>query len=174
MQKDTHTTPDDFAVFLETFAAFTRSTHTLDAIQREADAELSDLIERLEKDYAAAKAATQALEAALVATIKLHPEWLNGKSSITTMHGTLASRSSKALQIGSELRTIALIKAQRPTEAATLIRQSEEVDREALEVLSDEELLTLDVLRDQNVRWTAKPATVTLGDAAKPKKGAVK
>lgn len=174
MQKDPKTQPNDFAVFLETFAAFTRATHALEAIQRDADTELAELIERLEKDYVAAKSAAQGLEAALVATIKLHPEWLNGKTSIATMHGTLASRSSKALQIPSEMRTLALIKSLRAGEADTLIRQCEEVDREALEVLSDEELLALEVLRDENTTWKAKPATVTLGEAAKPKKGAAK
>lgn len=158
----TNDTKTDYHAFLETFALFTRVAHELASLESDADKELHELIERHEEDWRHYSATRKAAHDALVDHITAHPEWLNGKKSLVTVHGTIASRAATGLQIPNETRTLALIKELHP---GAFIRTEEHPDREALERLTDEELLALEILRDRRVTWTAKPAAVKFGEA---------
>jgi uncharacterized protein YjiS (DUF1127 family) len=171
----THTKPStDYQLFLETFAVFTAATRDLAELDASIQKETDELIEGHKKEYLAATAAVKDAEDALKQWALLHPEWFNGKKSLTTPDGTLSKRVTKALDIENEALTTRLILARFAPElklaellgaAAEFLHVEIKPDREALEKLNDAELKDLGIKRSVSEAITPKPRKLDLGKA---------
>lgn len=170
-----HTKPStEFHLFLETFAVFTEATRNLAELEVTIQRESDEVIEDHKKEYLAATAAVKDAQDALKQWAILHPEWFNGKKSLTTPHGTLAKRVTTALDIENEAITTRLILAKFAPEvklaellgpAAEFLHLEIKPDREALEKLNDAELKELQIKRSVSEAITPKPRKLDLGKA---------
>src|SRR5687767_6345501 len=102
-------TDTDFAEFLSTFAVFLESSRRLEEISQRTNAEVDELLRRTQHVYTANLALNRSAEESLKRFALAHPEWFQGKKSLTVAQGTIAKRQTCAIQCEDPERTVALI-----------------------------------------------------------------
>ena len=157
----------DFQEVVNLLAVFTEAANRLADIEAAANEEFAGIIDEYKKDYAQAQEASVKSEAALETICRGHPEWFVTARSIKTPYGKVQFHRGTKLVIDNEEATCRLIRATLPDLAASLIRSVEEPDKEALEVLGDEQLAALMVRRVVDDSFSATPARVDFGKAVK-------
>jgi len=96
-----------------------------------------------------------------------NPQWFVKSKSLKTPYGTVQFRSTTKLIASSPDVTIALIKADGEEQKGLYLRQSEELNLEALEKLDDHQLARLHITRETSESCTVKPIKIDLGKAVK-------
>ena len=142
-------------------------------LSKEVDDIIREAVDERRKEFTELQAAIQSAKEGAEAICTSHRNWFGGKKSLELLHGTCAFKASKSLEVANERATIALIRAEEtPENASKLIRVVEEVDKEALESLSDEELAKFGLHRLEKESFSVKPRKIDLAKVAatEPKK----
>lgn len=125
-----------------------------------------DLVDEHREEYAKLQEAISKVNANIEAIALVNPQWFEQKKTLTTPYGEVKSRKSTTLEVPNEEVTIVLLEQLGP-EAAAFIRTKKELNLEALEQLSDEELKRIRITRVVKETITAKPKQIDMGKAAK-------
>lgn len=133
------------------------------ALQAQINQEYLDLVDVHRLEYSVNQKIIADTESAIETIVRRHPEWLSKRKTLKTPYGEVKSTCFPKLDVPSEEASIRLIKvSNRETD---FIRTKEELDKEALEKLSDEELSKFGITRRPSESITIKPAEVELGKA---------
>jgi hypothetical protein len=178
-------TTEDFQEMINLLAVFTAATNQLNDLQSEANEDMLEWLDTAKGEYASLQETLTKAEAALEIIARRHPEWFQTKKSIKTPYGVVKLTSSTSLEIPNEEATLVRMELKKErsqilAEAAraegkefpvfdpeAFIRTTRELDREALEKLSDLELAELGITRVVEENFSVKPATLDLGKAVK-------
>ncbi len=195
IQKETVKPTDPFVLFLETFEHHTAAVQTMEKIDLAVNAKVAQMVSAESANgtaYRAASAQKLTTQEALIEAVKAHPEWFAGKKTINTPHGAIAKRASSSLAVADERVTLSkIVEGHADNEGLAAIFQKETLgeimehlsDRllgparhylnleitlnlEALEKLTDRDLLRLGVRRVESETITVKPLVVKIGTAA--------
>ena len=158
-----------FKNLVNLLAVFSEATARLTEFQAELDKSTLDLIDEHKTTYAELQRTLTEAETALEVICLAHTEWFTEKQTLKTPYGSVAFRRSTKLQVANEELTIALIqKAEAANgEATGLLRETVELDLEALEKFDDTALKLFRVTRLHNTGFSVKPAKIDLGKAVK-------
>lgn len=168
MRRTTDTPPatPDFEEVIKLLAVFSAASNTLRQIEADANGELLEMIDEFKKDYAAAQEAATKAESALETICRAHPEWFQTARSIKTPYGKVQFHRGTKLDIANAEATCRLLRATLGDEQAKpYIRSVEEPDKEALEVLPDDQLARVMVKRVVDDSFSATAAKVDFGKA---------
>lgn len=167
--------PTDYTLFVELLQRFSSLSNDLALIEGDmTECQLKAATAAI-TEYAVLQEQVAQLEQRIAAIFAAHPEWREKDSkSIKTPFGSVSCKETKKLKVQNEAVTITLIKALAAAEPKSetwpaLLRVTTELDKEALEKLSDEQLEQLGVTREVTEPITVKPFKA---DAAKAVKAA--
>lgn len=155
----------DYENLVKLLAILSEATARQTALEAQFNQEYLDAIDGHLAEYAANQKALSDAEAAIVLIAERNPGWFIKPRTVTTPYGSVKSTSSRKLDAPSESASIRLIKA--AGREAEFVRVVEELDREALEKLTDDELAEFGILRKPTETVKVTPATVDLGEAVK-------
>lgn len=169
-----NTAPDpkseDFTNLVNLLSVFTEATHRLAEMEANLNGEMMATIDDYKKDYATMQKTLTETETALEVIATRHPEWFEEKKGLKTPYGTVKFTSSNPIEVGNEELTIELIKRDAKglgLDGSKLIRTCEELNREALEALTPEQLASFRLKRVAKQNFSVVAAKVDLGKAVK-------
>lgn len=157
------TASSDYKNLVDLFAVLAEAQDQKITLQASLNQASRELIDEHRKEIVELETTITQADSAIEVICRRHPEWFEKVKTLKTPYGAASFRKSSELVAPSEDATIALIKAS--GRAADFIRVTEDLDREALEKLSDEELGKLGLFRKTEDKFAAKPAKVDLGKA---------
>jgi len=160
---DQLTTNADYKNLVDLLAVLGEATDQLDDLQARLNQDSRELIDEHRADFVKLQTTIADAEQSIETLCRNHPEWFAKKQTLTTPYGQCAFRNSSSLTIPSEDATMALIR--QTGRAGDFIRTTEELDKEALEKLSDAELAALGILRTKEKKFSAKPGKLEIGKA---------
>lgn len=177
---------DDFKEMVNLMALYTEAHNSLVAMETDCNTDLLEIIDEHKGDYAVLQEALTKAEAALEVIALRHPEWFAQKQSIATPYGAVKFHNSTKLIVPNEEVSILLIHqkglaASNAAEATggtpsfddgKYVRVKEELNLEALEGMTDEELKEFRIKRVPNKTFSVKPAKIDMGKAVKEAVGA--
>lgn len=166
MQINTTTAAKHYKDLVDFLAILTDGTARLAALELDLQNEYIEAVDERREDYAAIQEAIGKAETVIRDLALQHPEWFAEAKTITTPYGKVQSRTSTKLEIANEDVTLALLKQLGP-DSAPFIRTTEEINREALEALPDDELARIRVKRVTAENVTITPHKPNLGKAVK-------
>lgn len=161
---------EDFKNLVDLLSIFSEATHRLAEMEANLNSEMMAAIDDYKKDYAAMQKTLTETETALEVIATRHPEWFTEKKGLKTPYGTVKFTSSNPIMVGNEELTIELI--ERDAEAAgldpkTFIRERKELNIEALETLTPEQLAAFRLKRVPRQNFSAVAAKLDMGKAVK-------
>jgi len=147
-------------------AIYSETHNNMTALQASVQGDYMELIDAHKPEYAKLQALLGETEASLEILAKEHPEWFpEDRKSIKTPYGTVKLTTATSLVVANEEATILLI--QHAGMGEKFLRQKTEINREALETLTDEELKPLRVKRVKDQSFSVTPAKLDMGKAVK-------
>lgn len=177
---------EDFQEMINLLAVFTAATNQLNDLQSEANEDMLEWLDTAKGEYASLQEKLTKAEAALEIIARRHPEWFQTKKSIKTPYGVVKLTSSTSLEIPNQEATLVRMELKRERsrliadiaesegkeippvfDPAAFVRTHVELDREALEKLSDLDLAELGIRRVIEENFSVKPAALDLGKAVK-------
>lgn len=157
---------NDYKNLVDLLAVFSEATNRMTALQASVQSDYMELIDVAKSEYAKLQKTLGDAEAALEALTLAHPEWFSDdRKSIKTPYGTVKLTKSTSLKIPNEEATIILIEAAGRGE--DFLRSKQEINREALEQLTDAELKPLRVKRITGQSFSVVAAKLDMGKAVK-------
>lgn len=160
---------DHFANMVNLLAVFTEATNRLQELETETNSALQEIIDEHKGRYASLQSVLTETEQALEVIAKSHPGWFQVRKSIKTPYGTLKTTSGTKLVAENEEVSIVLIQSEARVNpsfpACDYLRQSVELDREALEKLEDEELAKFRIRREKTFGVKVEAAQLDMGKA---------
>lgn len=160
---------DHFANMVNLLAVFTEATNRLQELETETNSALQEIIDEHKGRYASLQSVLTETEQALEVIAKSHPGWFQVRKSIKTPYGTLKTTSGTKLVAENEEVSIVLIQSEARVNpsfpAGDYLRQSVELDREALEKLEDEELAKFRIRREKTFGVKVEAAQLDMGKA---------
>lgn len=164
----------DFKNLVNLLAVLSEATTRQDALAVQMKEEYLERVDEHRAEYSANQAAIGEAEAAILVIVRRHPEWFGRKKTLTTPYGEVKSTSSSKIDVPSEEASIRLIEAAgRSTE---FIRTTKELDKAALDRLTDAELAEYGIRRLPTETIKVSPIEIDLGkavaDTAKEKEAA--
>lgn len=115
--------------------------------------------------YAKLQSTVSETEAALEAIARRNPSWFGEKKNVTTPYGVVKFTSSSELVIADENVSVQLINAL--GDGKRFLRTVQVLDKEALDKLSDTELLRFAIVRKAKENFKVSTEVVDLGKAVK-------
>jgi len=164
MSTTTIPSPKDFTDLVNILAELSDANNQLKQLQTDMDREHLATVHGYREQYAALQKRVSDAEAALEVIAARNPQWFADEKTVETPYGDVKRTTSKKLEIPSEEASIARIKAAGKDE---LLRVEVTINKEAAELLSDEELAKFGIHRKKTENYNAKPATIDLGKAIK-------
>jgi len=144
-------------------AVVAETNQRLGELQGGIDADLRIAVDQSKDDYIEFQTKQSEAEASIELLARRNPQWFEKKKTLTTPYGSVKLTESSSIEVKNESATIALIKHLGVAE--DFLRTTEELNKEALEALSDEELALYGLARKRGECCTIKPAKVELGKA---------
>ena len=161
---------EDFTNLVNLLSVYSEATHRLAEMEANISSEMMNLVDDYKKDYAGMQLTLTEAERALEVIATRHPEWFTETRGLKTPYGTVKFRQSKVLVIGNEELSIEVITrdaAKLGLDPTQLIRSHKELDKEALEKLTDEQLKAFRITRQPKDNFSAVAAKVDMGKAVK-------
>lgn len=155
----------DYKNLVDLLAIFSEATARQNALAAQLNQEYLDKVDEHKPEYTENQEKLSQAEAAIDALVELHPEWFEKKKTLTTPYGGVKISTGKKIVATSEEASMRLIRAAK--KADEFIRTKDELDREALEDLTDEELSKYGLVRQNTVTVKIIAAEVELGEAVK-------
>lgn len=155
----------DYKNLVDLLAIFSEATARQNALAAQLNQEYLDKVDEHKAEYTENQDKLSQAESAIGALIDRHPEWFDKKKTLTTPYGQVKVSSGKKIIAPSEEASMRLIRAEGKADA--YIRSKDELDREALEELSDEELAKYGLVRQKTLSVKITAAEVELGEAIK-------
>lgn len=155
----------EFQNLIKLLAIVSEATARNLELQAEINKEHLTLVDDHKDDYAQNQAAITLAESGIETIVERNPGWFEKKKTLTTPYGVIKVTSGNKLSIPSEGATLRLIHA--AGLSAAYIRTTEEVDKEAIEKLSDEQLAEFAIIREKTSSIKITPISVDLGKAPK-------
>lgn len=153
---------------VDLLAIFSDASNQVAALQASVEESYLGLVDSHREEYAALQKVLADAEASIRFIAAANPDWFIDPKTLKTPYGTVAFRSVTKLLIPNEEASILLLeKLFDENDRATFLRQSIELNREALETLDDATLKKLRITRTNETSCTVKPAKVDLGKAVK-------
>jgi hypothetical protein len=150
---------------VEHLAMFTDTTNQMAKLDADIQMDLTAIMDGVIEDYSILQTAISEHEAAVKTIALAHPEWFATVKTLKTPYGTVGFRTATKLDVPNEELTIALL--ERYTDADIYLRSRKFLNLEALEMLSDSQLLDLKIQRITADKLTVTPAKIDLGKAVK-------
>lgn len=163
---------EEFSNLVSLMALFSEVTNRMDDLQTDVNRQFLELIDEHKAEYAELQdKAAQAEKALEILTLR-NPGWFSEKrKSIKTPYGSVKFHKSTKLEIGDEEKVILRLKLYaRDNLAFTLpnfVKNRETLDIEALEKLTDAELLAFGITRLRKDNFSVEAAKVDMGKAVK-------
>lgn len=161
---------EDFKNLVDLLAVYSEASHQLDAMQASLNSEIVESIDGYKKDYAAMQKTLTETETALEMIATRHPEWFAEKKGLKTPYGTVKFTRSNPLVVPNPELSLELIRRDAQSIALdpeNLIRVVEELNLEALETLTPEQLRVFRIKREPKENFSVTPAKIDLGKAVK-------
>lgn len=158
----------DYQNLVNLLAIFSEATNRMLSMQAEMQGQYMELIDGSKPEYAELQAQLGEAETALESLALAHREWFPEKrKSIKTPYGTVKLTTTTVLEVPNEEATIILIESAGEEAKSKFLRTNVEINREALEALSDAELKPFRIkrIKDQSFKVTA--AQLDMGKAVK-------
>ena len=108
------------------------------------------------------------VEEKVTAIAEAHPEWFAKRKSIVTPCGMLRESNSTSLDVADEQLAVAMLRKMIPATAEFYLRVSTELNREALEQLTDEQLAAVHIRRVARREYRIEPLKVNMGKLVAP------
>lgn len=159
------TANSDYKNMVDLLAVFSEAHTRQSQLQAQLNEQFLDGVDSHKAEYAAIQHALGAAEAAIEELCRKHPEWFAKRKTLKTPYGEVKSVSSAKLLAASDDASIRLIRAAGLGDA--FIRTRDELDREALERCTDEQLACFGIRRVATETITVKPIDVDLGKAVR-------
>jgi len=158
----------DYTNLVNLLAVYSEANNRMLAMQADIQAQYMELIDGAKSEYAKLQAVLGETETALESLALTHPEWFPEKrKSIKTPYGTVKLTSTTSLEVANEEATIILIEKSTPENQTKFLRSKVELNREALETLSDAELRSFRIKRIQEESFSVTAAKLDMGKAVK-------
>lgn len=158
------TTNADYKNLVDCLALHSDATTQIAEIQAAIDDHMRGEVDQIKNRFIELQTKLKSAEEAIEAIVRQNPTWFAEERSVKTPYGTVKMTRTSELITASEDNTLnAIAKADRPD----LLRITTELDREALERLSDEELAEFGIIRKRGESCKITPAKVNLGKAVK-------
>lgn len=161
---------EDFTNLVNLLSVFSEATHRLAEMEANISSEMMNLVDDYKKDYAGMQLTLTEAERALEVIATRHPEWFTETRGLKTPYGTVKFRQSKVLVVSNEELVMEIIRRDAEKlglDPATLLRQTTELNLEALETLPDEQLHAFKIKRQVKDNFSVVAAKVDLGKAVK-------
>jgi len=167
MPPRTDPSKSDFDNLVSLLSVYTEAQNRLDHLNAQANEAFIDIVDEHRGEYAQLLESQTEAESAIEILALKHPEWFAEKKTVKVPFGTVKVTKSTSLKADNEEASIILIETSARPDKASLIRVHAELNLEALEALTDDELRAFRIKRitDQNVKVTA--AKVDMGKAVK-------
>lgn len=177
MKKQTQTEPnpieqtDDFKNMLDLLAIFSSASNGMAEMQSELNEEMLSATDPRRDEYSKPQKAMTEAESGLEVIALRHPEWFADRKSIKTPYGQVKFTRSTTLEVPNPEVCILLVNQRaekdKQFDKTQFLRQREELNLEAFEAMSDEQLKTFRIKRVANENFSVSPAKVDLGKAVK-------
>lgn len=168
-------TPDqkseDFQNLVNLLSVYTEASHRLGEMEANLNAEMMETVDAYKEDYAGLqRTLTEAEKAIELIAVRHYSEWFGERKSLKTPYGTVKFVRSTSIVVENEELSVEIIRrdaAKHGLDPALLIRTKEELNLEALETLTLEQLKAFKVGRQTKDNFSVVPAKVDLGKAVK-------
>lgn len=160
----------DFQTLVNLLSDYTEATHFLTELEGVIGQQMKDVIDQHKTAYARMQKLLTTSERELEIIATRHPEWFTEKKGVKTPYGTVKFTRSTVLEIKNEELSLELIRRDAhglTLDPENLIRTRDELDREALEDLSDEQLKAFKIRRIPKENFSVVAAKVDMGKAVK-------
>jgi hypothetical protein len=161
----------EFKNFVELISVYTAAQHDLDQLENDANKAQLEIVDDSLSDYTRLQQTITKTEEALQLIALKNPEWFGGKASIKTPYGTVKFTPSTSLDVVNEELSIELIERDLATSMTArpsdYIRVSKQLNREALEALTDAELEKYKIKRVSKKTFSVAAAKLDMGKAVK-------
>jgi len=158
----------EYANLVNLLALYSEVSNQMLAMQADMQAKYMELIDEAKPEYATLQEKLGQAEAALELLALAHPEWFPADcKSIQTPYGKVKFTSTSALVISNEEASILLIQNLGGDAEEKYLRTNLEINREALEQLSEAELKALRIKRVKDQSFKVTPASLDMGKAVK-------
>lgn len=154
----------DFESAINLLAVLGEARRMLDDMEREIERGYLELVAGQRERYAKIQSTISETEAALEVIARRNQSWFSDAKTVKTPYGAVKFTSSKELVVANEEASIVLIKAAGRKE---LLRETVELNREALAELDDVELATFGLARKPKENLKVDTNVVNLGKAVK-------
>lgn len=163
-------TSQDFARLAELQQLHSKDTNSLELLEVKMNELALRSSSAFATDYVILQEALAARDTEIKALFARHPEWCADSKSVKTPFGEVAQRTVTELEVPNPAMTVALIEAKFAEAAGDYLRVEKSPNIEALESLSNDELVKLGVQRVSTERVTVKPAKVSVAKTVKAAK----
>ena len=162
----------DYDNLVDLLAVLTEANNQMAVLQAEANDAMLQIVDEHKKDYAKLQQIKADTEAALEIIARKHPEWFAKKKSLTTPFGAVSLKTNPPkLEVKNEELSIVLLEQEAERNPEFKVAGFIEVKKVLrLDVLAGEEdafLKKFRIHRTQEDTFSAKPATLKLGEAVK-------
>lgn len=179
MNKAQQDNSPDYKNLVDLLAILSEATNRLAELQTSVNAATLEIVDDHKEEYAKLQQTKADAEAGLEILARKHPEWFAKKKSLNTPYGSVALKTNPPkLEVKNEELSIVLIEQEaekNPDFKASAFIETKKVLR--LDVLAGEDDDTLSkfrIKRTQDSTFSAKPATLNLGEAVKEEATATK
>ncbi len=171
MKKDKSPIPEspDFKNAIDLLALYSDATIRLAAIKASLDAKMLPILDKRRKEYTRLQAAQGEAQKALQVICERNPHWFVKPKTLTTAYGKLQFRKSTRLECADEAACI--LRIARGGGRKKYLRRKVELNIEALERCSDEQLAEFGITRVTTENFTVKPLGVQIGEASATEEG---
>ena len=158
----------DYKNLVDLLAVYSEASNQMLALQSEVQAQNLELIDGSKARYADLQKTLGDAESALEALALAHHEWFPAnRKSIKTPYGTVKLTATTTLDVANEEATVILIQNSGSENSEKFLRQKTELNREALETLSDAELRPFRIKRVKDQSFSVTPTKLDMGKAVK-------
>ncbi len=161
---------EDFKNLVNLLSVFSEATHRLTEMEANLNCEMMTLVDDYKDGYAQMQRTLTEAEKAIEVIATRHPEWFSERKGLKTPYGTVKFHKSTGLSVKNEELSLELIKRDAKglgLNPELLIRTHEELNLEALDSLTDDQLRAFRLTRHTKENFSVQAAKVDLGKAVK-------
>lgn len=151
----------DYANLVDLLGIAAVADQRLAEMQTDLDDAMIAAVDDRRAEYVEHQAKLAAAIESIETIVRRHPEWFAKTKTLKTPYGSVRSTSSSPLKVASEQSTIRLIKA--AGRADEFIRTKEELDKDALEKLTADQLAEFGLSRESKETIKITPAKIDMG-----------
>lgn len=154
----------DFEAAINLLAGLGEARRELAKLTSEIETGYLELVTSRRDDYAKIQAKVSEGEAALEVIARRNLGWFADKKSVTTPYGAVKFKASSEIVVPNEEASIVLVRKAKRSE---LLRVTIELNREAMQDMSDEELAKFGIVRKAKENLTVDTEVIDLGKAVR-------